>query len=90
MIKIVRATYLRDQLIHLEFSDKTAGDCDLAPLISRESPLTAPLRDSARFKEFFLEVGSLEWPNGLSLDAEALHENLKAAGLLKPATSAAA
>src|ERR1043165_2545413 len=39
MMKIVRATPVRDRVLRLEFSDGTSGDYDLTPLISRGTSL---------------------------------------------------
>jgi len=83
MIKLQRATHLRDQTIRLEFSDGTSGDYDAAPLIRREGAMVQPLRDPAFFKCFFIEEGALAWPNGFDLGPDGLHRRLAEQGLLQ-------
>ncbi len=83
MIKILRARSTWDYVLGLEFSDGTFGDYDLAPLLSRDTPLTQP----AAFQRFFIELGALCWPNGLELSAGSIHARLKASGLLKSHSS---
>jgi hypothetical protein len=52
-------------------------------LVAENGSLAKPLRDAAYFARAFTEDGSgLAWPNGLDLDAVALHDEMKAAGLL--------
>ncbi len=89
MIKILRANSKRDYVLGLEFSDGTFGDYDLAPLLSRDTPLTRPLTQPAEFQRFFIELGALCWPNGLELSAGSIHARLKASGLLKSHSSVA-
>jgi hypothetical protein len=82
MIKIVRATYLRDYLLSLEFSNGAQGDYDLAPLIAKDTEMVRPLRDPGYFQSFFLELGALCWKNGFELSPEAIYRRLKETGYL--------
>jgi hypothetical protein len=84
MIKIARASILRDRVVRLEFSDGSTGDYDIAPLITRGTSLTSVLADDAYFARFFLELGALAWPNGFELAPGALHRQLKERGALRP------
>lgn len=47
-----------------------------------------PLRDPAMFGRAFVQSGVPSWPNGFDLDAIALHDEMRAAGLLGPAQAA--
>jgi hypothetical protein len=76
MTKIISARHLDGFVIELYFSDGTAGEYDLAPIVERDTILTRPLRDPEYFRSFFLELGALAWPNGLELSPEALHRAL--------------
>jgi len=37
-----------------------------------------PLRDPAYFARFFLEGGTIAWPNGADIAPESLHQRAKA------------
>ena len=89
MIKIIRATLVRDATLTLEFSDSTVGEYDLSPLLLRDTELTRPLTDPEYFKRFFLDLGALCWPNGLEFSPEAIHQRLKEAGGLRPGSRVA-
>lgn len=77
MIKILKADYLYDRVIRLEFSDGTQGDYDLQPLIEKDTEMVKPLADEAFFRQFFLELGALCWPNGFDLSAQGIQLRLK-------------
>ena len=67
----------------IAFSDGSRGKRDFSALIAETGSLVTPLRDPAYFARAFSEDGSgLAWPNGLDLDAQALHEAMQAAGEL--------
>ena len=89
MIKIVRVTPAAGTRVNLMFSDGSAGDFDLGPLIARNTTLTAPLADDLFRHGCFLELGALCWPNGLELSAASLHRQLALAGELRHAGKAA-
>jgi hypothetical protein len=76
MIKIIRAEYLMQRILRLHFSDNSYGDYDLQPLIDRQTELTSPLSDDTYFKQFFLELGTLCWRNGLELSPSNIRRKL--------------
>jgi hypothetical protein len=83
MIKITSIEPRGGYRLLLRFSDGSQGERDFSDLVAENSSLAKPLRDAAYFARAFTEDGSgLAWPNGLDLDAEALHGEMKAAGLL--------
>ncbi len=89
MIKIIHAKHRRDYIIELEFSDGSAGDYDVAPLIARDTELTRPLKDLQEFTRFFIDFGALCWPGRLELNAEAIQQRLRQAGALRQTTRVA-
>jgi Protein of unknown function (DUF2442) len=90
MIKVRKAKPLGDYRLMLEFSDDLVGERDFRPLIVRESgPMLEPLKDPAYFARVFIEDGALTWPNGYDWDPIALHDDMKAAGELRPVGDAA-
>ena len=77
MIKIIRAQYVQQKILRLYFSDNSYGDYDLQPLIARQTELVIPLNDEPYFKQFYLELGALCWPNGLELSPGNIHRKLE-------------
>jgi hypothetical protein len=76
MIKIIQARHVQQKVLRLYFSDNSYGDYDLQPLIDRQTELVIPLNDEPYFKQFFLELGALCWPNGLELSPGNIHKKL--------------
>jgi hypothetical protein len=89
MIKIVHAKWVKDHVIALAFSDGSEGEYEFAPLLAKDTPLTLPLKETALFQRFFLELGALCWPNGLEFSAAKLHSDLLAENRLHKAAIAA-
>lgn len=83
MIKILKANYLHNKVIRLEFSDGTWGDYDLQSLIEQKTEMVRPLLDSTFFQQFFLELGALCWPNGFDLSATGIQHRLKERSMLQ-------
>jgi Protein of unknown function (DUF2442) len=88
MIKIVHASWIKDQQIALAFSDSSEGVYDFASLLALKTPLTQPLQDTVAFQKFFLELGALCWPHGLEFSADKLRADLLATNLLQQAAEA--
>ena len=76
MIKIIQVHYVQQRILRLYFSDNSFGDYDLQPLIDRQTELVMALNDEVYFKQFFLELGALCWPNGLELSPGNIHRKL--------------
>jgi len=76
MIKIIKAQYMQQRILRLYFSDNSFGDYDLQSLIDRQTELVMALNDDVYFKQFFLELGALCWPNGLELSPGNIHRKL--------------
>ncbi len=73
---VVRAEYRGDYRIRLVFSDGIEGTIDLSEWLS--GPVFQPLKDREYFSRFFLEGGTVTWPNGADIAPETLHERVKA------------
>jgi hypothetical protein len=89
MIKIVHAKWVKDHEIALAFSDGSKGEYEFAPLLAKDTPMTLPLKETALFQRFFLELGALCWPSGLEFSAAKLHGDLLVANRLHKAAVAA-
>ena len=58
--------------IHVQFNDKTAKTIDFGPWL--EGPMFEPLKDLDYFRKFFLDGGTIAWPNGADIAPETLYE----------------
>lgn len=75
MIKVLNAHLVDAFKLGLDFSDHTHGVFDAnAYLANRSGPQLDKLRDPAYFKRFFIDAGSLCWPNGLEISPAKVHE----------------
>jgi hypothetical protein len=83
LIDVVRVEPRGGYRLALAFSDGSEGERDFADLIAEGGEMVEPLRDVAFFARVFLDDGVLTWPNGFDLDSIALHQEMKAAGLLR-------
>lgn len=82
MIDVVGVRYLGGFKLELGFSDGTVGVRDFGPILQKSGPMVEPLKHPAHFAQVFIEDGALTWPNGYDWDPIALHDEMKAAGLL--------
>lgn len=89
MIKLVAADLVNDHEIRLIFSDESSGTFDFSPFLEANTQMTAPLRDPDFFRQFFLELGALAWPNGFDLSAESLQRRLDEGGRLSRSSATA-
>jgi hypothetical protein len=74
--RVVKADYQGGYRIHLTFSDGTAGVVDFERWL--EGPVFEPLRDVELFRRFFLDGGTVAWPNGADVAPETLHARVEA------------
>jgi hypothetical protein len=89
MIKLVAADQVNDHEIRLRFSDDSHGVYDFSPFLAARTPMTEPLRDPTFFRQFFLELGALAWPNGFDLSAASPQQKLDEGGRLHRSSAAA-
>lgn len=75
---VVAAEYRGDFRIHLRFSDGSAGTVDFSQWL--RGPVFEPLKDPGFFKRFFVDGGTVSWPNGADIAPETLYEEVRAQG----------
>ena len=72
---VIRAQYRSGYLIHLTFNDGVDKTVDFTRWLV--GPVFEPLKDTAYFQRFFLEGGTVTWPNGADIAPETLYERAK-------------
>ncbi|MGZ8387348.1 MAG: DUF2442 domain-containing protein [Rhodoplanes sp.] len=83
MIDVIGVRVVGPHRLEVEFSDGTRGVRDFAAVNGKSGPMADPLKDAGYFARVFIEDGALTWPNGYDWDPIALHDEMKAAGLLR-------
>lgn len=73
---VVRATYSGEFKVHLCFNDGLEAIVDFAEWL-RDGAIFEPLRDTRYFQRFFIEAGTLTWPNGTDIAPETLYERAR-------------
>jgi len=69
---VVRADYRGGFRIHVTFNDLSERTIDFRPWL--EGPVFEALKDPAYFQGFFLDGGTVAWPNGADIAPETLYE----------------
>ena len=69
--QVVRAEYRGGHRIHLVFGDGREKTVDFLPWLN--GPVFEPLKDEEYFRQFFLEAGTIGWPNGADIAPETLY-----------------
>jgi hypothetical protein len=72
---VTRAEYRGEYRIHLWFQDGLERTLDFAQWL--EGPIFAPVKDAGYFQRFFLDGGTVSWPNGADIAPETLYEAAK-------------
>ena len=73
---VVQADYCGGFTLRLVFNDGTAKTMDFGPWLV--GPVFERLKDVEYFRRFFLEGGTVTWPNGADIAPETLHQRAKA------------
>ena len=68
---VVRAEYRGGHRLHLVFHDGREKTVDFSSWLV--GPIFEPLKDAAYFQRFFLEAGTVSWPNGADIAPETLY-----------------
>ena len=76
MPAVIRATYRRDYQIALVFNDGSVATVDFAQWL--DGPVFEPLRDREYFRRFFIDGGTIAWPNGADIAPETLYDEARA------------
>jgi hypothetical protein len=68
---VVHAEYQGGHRIRVQFNDGSAKTIDFTEWLT--GPVFEPLRDIAYFRRFFVEGGTIGWPNGADIAPETLY-----------------
>jgi hypothetical protein len=82
IVKVTGVRWLEAYRLHVKFSDGTAGAHDFSEMVQLSGPMIEPLGDVPLFKQAFIRLGGITWPNGFDIDAVRLHSEMKDAGEL--------
>jgi hypothetical protein len=70
---VIRAEYRGGYRIRLTFNDNVQKTIDFREWL--DGLVFEPLRDEAYFSKFFVEGGTVTWPNGADIAPETLYEH---------------
>jgi hypothetical protein len=83
MVKVIKVEPLDGFRLHIRFSDGMEGVRDFSDVVAEGGPMLEPLKEPTLFRRAFIELGTLTWPNGFDVDSIALHDEMKALGILR-------
>ena len=69
---VIRAEYCGGYRIHVTFNDDSEKTIDFREWL--KGPVFEPLKAPNRFRTFFLDGGTVAWPNGADIAPETLYE----------------
>lgn len=69
---VIRADYRGGFRIRLAFNDLSERTVDFRPWL--QGPVFEALKDPAYFRQFFVDGGTVAWPNGADIAPETLYE----------------
>ena len=72
---VIQAEYRGGFMIRLLFNDGVEGTIDFSEWLN--GTVFEPLRDRDYFSRFFLDGGTVAWPNGADIAPETLHRKAK-------------
>ncbi len=72
---VTRAEYRGEYKIHITFNDGVESTIDFAAWL--DGPVFEPLKDHGYFQRFFLDGGTVAWPNGADIAPETLYRRAK-------------
>ena len=72
---VIRAEYCGGFRIRVAFNDGLATTIDFSEWL--EGPIFEPLKDPQYFERFFIDGGTVAWPNGADIAPETLYERAK-------------
>lgn len=72
---VIRAEYRGGYRIYLVFNDGVESTVDFSDWLS--GPVFEPLKETGYFERFFLDGGTVAWPNGADIAPETLHERAR-------------
>jgi hypothetical protein len=74
---VIRAEYSGGFKIRLTFNDGVDATVDFSEWL--HGPIFEPLKDPAYFSRFFIDGGTVAWPNGADIAPETLHDEARSA-----------
>ena len=72
---VIRAKHEAGFRIRVTFNDGTEASVEFQPWLS--GPVFEPLKKVAYFRSFFVDGGTVAWPNGADIAPETLYEAAK-------------
>ena len=69
--QVIRARHVSDFIVSARFDDGTEKNIDISQWF--KGPVFEALKDPKFFKKFFIEGGTLAWPNGVDIAPETLY-----------------
>jgi Protein of unknown function (DUF2442) len=69
---VVSAEYRGGHRLHVVFHDGREKTVDFSSWLM--GPVFEPLKDETYFQRFFLEAGTVTWPNGADIAPETLYD----------------
>jgi len=69
--QVIGARHISGFVVSTRFDDGTEKYIDVSQWF--KGPVFEPLKDPKLFKKFFVEGGTLAWPNGVDIAPEALY-----------------
>lgn len=69
---VTRAEYRGDYRVRVTFSDGSQNTIDFEPWL--DGPVFEPLKERAHFARFFVDGGTIVWPNGADIAPETLYD----------------
>ena len=69
---VIHAEYCGGCRIHLTFNDNSEKTIDFRQWL--DGPVFEPLKETGYFRLFFLDGGTVAWPNGVDIAPETLYE----------------
>lgn len=69
--QVTRARYIRGFVVAARFDDGTEKHIDVSQWF--KGPVFDALKNQRLFKRFFIEGGTIAWPNGVDIAPEALY-----------------
>ena len=72
---VIRAEYRGEFRICVAFNDGVESTIDFSEWLA--GPVFGPLKDPGYFARFFIEGGTVGWPNGADIAPETLYERAK-------------
>lgn len=69
--QVIGARYVSGFVVFTRFDDGTEKHIDVSQWF--KGPVFEPLKERKFFRKFFIEGGTLAWPNGVDIAPEALY-----------------